>query len=86
MSNDGVAKLSPFTHETRRLSCDHEDGVDAVRHRVDAVAATASVKLIFHAESLTADLEHDLTLEGLSMGIEVVLERLQEARVRVLEG
>ena len=33
MSNDGVAKLSPFTHETWRLSDDHGEGVEAVRHR-----------------------------------------------------
>ena len=40
MSNDGVAKLSPFTHETCRLSDGHVDGVEAVRHRDDAVDAT----------------------------------------------
>ena len=37
---DTVAKLSPFTHETRRLSWDCGDGVEAVRHRDDAVDAT----------------------------------------------
>ena len=37
---DAVAKLSPFTHETRRLSDGHVDGVAAVRHRADAVDAT----------------------------------------------
>ena len=40
MSNDGVAKLSPFTHETCRLSDDHEEGVEAVRHRNDADSRT----------------------------------------------
>ena len=39
MSNDGVAKLSPFTHETSRLSDGHVEGVEAVRHRDDAVDA-----------------------------------------------
>ena len=39
VSNDGVTKLSPFTHETRRLSDDHEDGVQAVRRRADAIDA-----------------------------------------------
>ena len=39
MSNDGVAKLSPFTHETCRLSDGHIEGVEAVRHRDDAVDA-----------------------------------------------
>ena len=36
---DTVGKLSPFTHETRRLSDGHVEGVDAVRHRDDAVDA-----------------------------------------------
>ena len=40
MSNDGVAKLSPFTHETCRLSDGHVEGVEAVRHRNDAIDAT----------------------------------------------
>ena len=39
MLNDGVAKLSPFTHEARRLSDDHGEGITAVRHRDDAVDA-----------------------------------------------
>ena len=30
---DTVAKLSPFTHETRRLSCDHEEGLEASHRR-----------------------------------------------------
>ena len=33
-STDGVAKLR---HETRGLSDDHDDGVAAARHRVDAI-------------------------------------------------
>ena len=37
MSNDGVTKLSPFTHETCRHSDGHVEGVEAVRHRDDAV-------------------------------------------------
>ena len=41
VSNDGVTKLSPFTHGTCRLSNGHVDGVEAVRHRDDdAVDAT----------------------------------------------
>ena len=39
MLNDGVAKLSPFTHEARRLSDDHGEGITAARHRDDAVDA-----------------------------------------------
>ena len=39
VSNDGVTKLSPFTHETCRLSDGHVEGVEAVRHRDDAVDA-----------------------------------------------
>ena len=35
-----VAKPSPCTHETRRLSDDHEEGIEAVRRRDDAVDAT----------------------------------------------
>ena len=49
--HDAVAKVSPFMHEPRRLSCDHEDGVEATRHRVDAIAAT---KYIFCSESSPA--------------------------------
>ena len=37
---DTVATLSPFTHETRGLSGGRVDGVEAVRHRDDAVDAT----------------------------------------------
>ena len=37
---DTVAKLSPFTHETRRLSEGRVEGVEAVRHRADAIDAT----------------------------------------------
>ena len=37
---DTVATPSPCARETRRLSCDHVDGVEAVRHRDDAVDAT----------------------------------------------
>ena len=37
---DTVAKLSLITHETRRLSDGHVEGVEAVRHRDDAVDAT----------------------------------------------
>ena len=39
MSNDGVAKLSLFTHETCRLPDGHVEGVEAVRQRDDAVDA-----------------------------------------------
>ena len=35
--NDAVT-----SHEARRLSCGRIDGVEAVRHRVDAIAATTS--------------------------------------------
>ena len=37
---DTVAKLSPCTHETRTLSDGHVGGLEAVRHRDDAVDAT----------------------------------------------
>ena len=40
--NDTVAKLPRLPHETRRLSCDHEDDVEAVQHRADAIDATTS--------------------------------------------
>ena len=40
VGTDAVAKLSPFTHETRRLSCGHVDGVAAARPREDAIDAT----------------------------------------------
>ena len=39
---DAVATLSPCTREARRLSCDHEDAIDAKMHRADAIAATTS--------------------------------------------
>ena len=32
-----IAKRSPFTREARRLSCDHDDAIEAVRHRADAI-------------------------------------------------
>ncbi len=48
---DSVATLSPFTHETRRLSCDHDDAIDATRHR-DRRDHVKS-KFIFCSESLT---------------------------------
>ena len=37
---DTVAKLSPFTHETRRLSDGHVDGVAVAWRRADAIDAT----------------------------------------------
>ena len=52
--NDRVAKPSPGTREARRLSDDHEEGIDAMRHRDDAVDATSSSEIEGnHAESLT---------------------------------
>ena len=39
-SNDGVATRPRLPRETRGLSCDHEDGVEARRHHDDAVDAT----------------------------------------------
>ena len=39
---DTVATLSPFTHEARGLSCGHAEGIEAVRHREDAIDATSS--------------------------------------------
>ena len=39
---DAVTKLSRYIHETRRLSCDREDDIDAKWHREDAIAATTS--------------------------------------------
>ena len=39
---DAVATLPPYIHETRRLSGDHEDAIDAKWHRDDAIAATTS--------------------------------------------
>ena len=34
-----VAKLPRIPHETRRLSDDHEEGIEAVWHRADAIDA-----------------------------------------------
>ena len=78
----------------------HPEVVRAVR--VDAVAAcggtfchtqsprwrrgVAVTDLAIPRTPRQTDLEHDLRLEFLAVRIEVVLERLQEARVRVLEG
>ena len=39
---DSVAKLSPFTHEARRLSDGHVDDVEAMRSHEDAIDATSS--------------------------------------------
>ena len=39
---DTVAKLSPFTHEARRLSDGHVDDVEAMRSHEDAIDATSS--------------------------------------------
>ena len=39
MLNDTVAKPSLFTHEARGLSDGRVEGVEAVRHRDDAVDA-----------------------------------------------
>ena len=44
-----IAKPSPCTHEARRLSCDHEDAIDATWHRDRRDHVT--FKFIFHAES-----------------------------------
>ena len=46
---DAVATSPLCIHETRRLSCDHDDAIEAPhrRHRRDHV----KLKLIFHAES-----------------------------------
>jgi hypothetical protein len=55
VSNDSVAKPSACTHETHRLSDDHDEGIEAVRHRDDAVDATSSSEIEGnHAESLTS--------------------------------
>ena len=52
--NDRVAKPSPGTREARRLSDDHEEGIDAMRHRDNAVDATSSSEIEGnHTESLT---------------------------------
>ena len=40
--NDIVTKRPRLSHEACRLSCGRIDGVEAVRHRVDAIAATTS--------------------------------------------
>ena len=40
--NDTVTKRPGLSHEACRLSCGRIDGVEAVRHRVDAIAATTS--------------------------------------------
>ena len=37
-----IANPSPSTHETRGLSCDPDDAIDAKRHREDAIAAITS--------------------------------------------
>ena len=39
VSNDSVATRPRLPHETRRLSDGHVDGVEAVRHREDAIDA-----------------------------------------------
>ena len=55
--------------------------------RTNAVGHHPEVVRAVRVDAVPADLEHDLRLELIfSVGIEVVLERLQEARVRVLEG
>ena len=56
---DTVAKLSSFTHETRGLSDGHVDGVEAVRHRVDAVAATTP-RLGPNGLTIEKETTHDL--------------------------
>ena len=40
--NDSVATRPRHAREARGLSCDRIGGVEALRHRVDAIAATAS--------------------------------------------
>ena len=58
---DLVAKPPRFVRETRRLSHGHVDGVMAVWHRVDAIAA--KFKLSFDTESVTINVEeHHLRL------------------------
>ena len=55
--------------------------------RTNAVGHHPEVVRGVRVDAVAADLQHDLRLELIfSVGIEVVLERLQEARVRVLEG
>ena len=55
--------------------------------RTNAVGHHPEVVRSVRVDAVPSDLEHDLRLELIfSVGIEVVLERLQEARVRVLEG
>ena len=55
--------------------------------RTNAVGHHPEVVRGVGVDAVPSDLEHDLRLELIfSVGIEVVLERLQEARVRVLEG
>ena len=41
-ATDTITKPPPHVHETRRLSCDREDDIDAKWHREDAIAATTS--------------------------------------------
>jgi len=40
--NDAVTKFPLLSHEMRRLSDGHVDGVEATWHRVDAIDATTS--------------------------------------------
>ena len=39
---DAVATLPLYIHETRGRSCDHEDAIDATRHREDAIATNTT--------------------------------------------
>ena len=55
MLNDGVAKLPRCSHETRRLSDGHVDGVEAKRSHEDAIAATASSSKFDGAEGASRD-------------------------------
>ena len=55
--------------------------------RTNAVGHHPEVVRTVGVDAVPSDLEHDLRLELIfSVGIQIILQRLQEARVRVLEG
>ena len=53
-ATDTVAKLPLYIHEARRLSCGRVEGVEAVRHHVDAVDAEK-----FGTDAESAPLAHE---------------------------
>ena len=80
---DAVAKLPRLPHETRRLSCDHDEGVEATRDAIAAILKSSSSFLTLSQHAVVDEhrLGHDL---GRVVGVAEL--RREEQSKRIVPG